>query len=560
MQGNATGREYRSRESVAKLAANYARARERGATERAAAAGTGVPRSSHRSWSARAARIEAHDAETAFFESPAGVAFLHRLVVTLHLVVIFNVGGGIRQVVQILALTRLDRFVGASVGAQHMIAHAMEEGLCVFGNEERTRLGEQMTPKKIAVCEDENFHQETCLVAIEPVSNFLLAEKYVEQRDAKTWSATMTEALRGLPVSVRQQTSDEGKALLSHSGELGAHHATDLFHVQHETSRAMSLGLAHRVDATSDAVDAADKQISKVKAKRATWDASTHGPGRPPNFDAREAEAEAGLVAANLALDEARTWQTDARTARRGLAGDYHPVELTTGEPVTAEHVATKLKERFDALRKIATEAGLPERSMASLAKAERQLPTLKTSLAFFHSQVDSELEALALPLAHAQVVKTLLMPAAYLERVANRAQLAADKEALRRTAHERRHAGLAVLLAGGVDEVQRDKLFAVAAGCADLFQRTSSCVEGRNGQLSLRHHHLHEISPKRLEALTVIHNYFLRRPDGSTAAGRFFGNQPRDMLDYLLKTVRGPPRPAARRPRPPNAAQQALH
>lgn len=28
-----------------------------------------------------------------------------------------------------------------------------------------------------------------------------------------------------------------------------------------------------------------------------------------------------------------------------------------------------------------------------------------------------------------------------------------------------------------------------VAQECAELFQRSSSCVEGRNGQLALRHH-----------------------------------------------------------------------
>ena len=64
---------------------------------------------------------------------------------------------------------------------------------------------------------------------------------------------------------------------------------------------------------------------------------------------------------------------------------------------------------------------------------------------------------------------------------------------------------------------------------CADLLQRSSSCVEGRNGQLSLRHHSLHRITPARLQALTAVHNYFIHRPDGMTAAERFFGTAPAD-------------------------------
>jgi hypothetical protein len=45
---------------------------------------------------------------------------------------------------------------------------------------------------------------------------------------------------------------------------------------------------------------------------------------------------------------------------------------------------------------------------------------------------------------------------------------------------------------------------------CVQTFQRSSSCVEGRNGQLALRHHSFHRLSPRKLQALTTIHNFFL--------------------------------------------------
>ncbi|WP_040845351.1 hypothetical protein [Thiorhodococcus drewsii] len=42
-----------------------------------------------------------------------------------------------------------------------------------------------------------------------------------------------------------QGTSDEAKGLLAHvQRDLDAHHSTDLFHVQHAISQAMSLSLA----------------------------------------------------------------------------------------------------------------------------------------------------------------------------------------------------------------------------------------------------------------------------------------------------------------------------
>jgi hypothetical protein len=73
----------------------------------------------------------------------------------------------------------------------------------------------------------------------------------------------------------------------------------------------------------------------------------------------------------------------------------------------------------------------------------------------------------------------------------------------------------------------------------ADVFQCSSSNVEGRNGYLSLRHHQLRGLdhSHKR-ESLTAAHNFFLARPDGTIAAERFFGQKPRSMFAAILASV----------------------
>ena len=46
------------------------------------------------------------------------------------------------------------------------------------------------------------------------------------------------------------------------------------------------------------------------------------------------------------------------------------------------------------------------------------------------------------------------------------------------------------------------------------------------------------------------IHNYLVVRPDGTTAAERFFGQKPRDLFDWLLQRLPDLPRPASKRPR----------
>jgi hypothetical protein len=87
------------------------------------------------------------------------------------------------------------------------------------------------------------------------------------------------------------------------------------------------------------------------------------------------------------------------------------------------------------------------------------------------------------------------------------------------------------------------------AVECAQVFQRSSSCVEGRNGQLSLKFHAFRRLNAHTLQVLTVLHNYFIRRADGTTAAERFFEQKPRDLFTWLLDKVELPrPRKKHRR------------
>jgi hypothetical protein len=105
-----------------------------------------------------------------------------------------------------------------------------------------------------------------------------------------------------------------------------------------------------------------------------------------------------------------------------------------------------------------------------------------------------------------------------------------------------------------GLPPDERALIEPVATESAQLFQRCSSCVEGRNGQLALHPHHRHRIRPRKLAALTTIHHYFIRRPDGTTPAERFFGSKPADLFEGLLDHVPMPARPARKRPPPPAA------
>jgi hypothetical protein len=519
-----------------------------GTSQREFARQRDIPRTTLQYWLSRKQGLDASPALVDFFESSEGLAFQHRLVIALQFVMCFLCGCGVRPVAKVLELAGLGVFVANSFGSRQKLGAAMEEELRNYALKERERLASQMAAKRITLCEDETFHPEICLVAIEPVSNFILLEAYAEGRDAATWTAALKAALRELPVEVVQSTSDEGKGLLAHVRQgLGAHHSPDIFHVQQELSRATSIALAGRVKQAEKTLTKAVANTEAKCAAQQAWAENKHGPGRPPNFDGRIAEARETQQQAEQELEAARQRQERARQAIREIGRSYHPVDLDTGALRTAEQVTTDLERCFTDITEVATEASLPERCDKGIRKAYRVVPEMTCTMGFFHSEVAAQIESLDLTLEQARAVYQGLIPAAYLENAARKAKQADDRGPLRELAAELRsdsEAGLADLDQGSLMTVNR-----VAQECADFFQRSSSCVEGRNGHLSLLHHSLHRLRASRLEALTAVHNFFIQRPDGTTAADRFFGAKPAELFDWLLDHLDMPARPARKRP-----------
>ncbi len=519
-------------------------------SQRAFAETTGVPRSTLQHWLKRKHQIEADPALVAFFESPTGLAFLHRLVGACHLTFTQQGTCGIRLVCEFLQRSGLNRFVATSFGAQQALARQFEQAILDYGASQRSALASQMTPKRITVSEDETFHPQVCLVSIEPVSDFLLLEVYCQGRDALSWTTQLTTALEGLPVEVVQVTSDEAKGLLAHAREgLGAHHSPDLFHVQHELSKATSLPLRTQLGRAQADLDEARRQTQQWIARRDTYQQGPRPPGRPPEFERHLAEGRALEQTRTAQVEAAQQRQEQMHQAIRGVGDDYRPFDLTSGRPCDAEAVRQRLTARFDAIERIAADAALATTARQRIAKARRVLAAMVATVAWVWVVIGTRLDALGLTASLKLVVIEQLIAGLYLMRVAAQARGPAERAAItavadRLLAQARAPDGLLAALPAE----RRDALEREAVWCAELFQRSSSCVEGRNGQLALRHHHLHQLRPRKLKVLTILHNYLIRRADGTTAAERFFGAKPQDLFEYVLDRLDVPARPAAPR------------
>ena len=240
----------------------------------------------------------------------------------------------------------------------------------------------------------------------------------------------------------------------------------------------------------------------------------------------------------------------------RALGNAYHPYLPETGQAQAPAQLQARLETSWANLERIAREASLTERCRQPLDKAKGLTQAMLLTLQFFIATCQAKVEALNLPPEVEVLMQSHLIPAIHLDRVAGRCAKAEERQRLRQLSQELlRPLCLAGSPLASLGEAERRRLEEVATECANLFQRSSSAVEGRNGQLPLHHHARHRLSDRKLNALTAIHNYLIKRPDGTTAAWRFFGQPHDDLFQWVLCRVRPPARPAKKRPRSPKLA-----
>jgi Family of unknown function (DUF6399) len=156
-------------------------------------------------------------------------------------------------------------------------------------------------------------------------------------------------------------------------------------------------------------------------------------------------------------------------------------------------------------IRRVAQHEGLSQPCLERIDKAERVVPKMQATIEFVSGYVHQQVRQLDLSPPVSCALHAQLIPACYLERVAQRRTVSAG-EPLRELAARLRAPRCEP---GGVlaelSEGQQSQLQHQATELAEVFQRSSSNVEGRNGYLSLRNHQLRGLDrPRKRACLTV--------------------------------------------------------
>ncbi len=427
----------------------------------------------------------------------------------------------------------------------------MENAIINFGEEEKARLSVDMPAKDITVASDETFYRDkTILVGMDLVSNYIFIEEYAPNRQYETWKLAWQNTLIGLPVNIIQSVSDEGKSIVKCTKEsLGAHHSPDLFHIIQELSKATAAPLKSKVIQCKTEYE---KTLKQIEACQQAIDRSANSTqkklGRPIDHIGKISTAEVDKDFAQQELEDVIRNEKLVKDARNSISTSYHPFDLESGQKRTPETFKQEVKEAFTVIYTVSEAAELKESCINRIDKANRMVDSMVCTLQFFWIQINVHLKRYNYSQELEEIFRQLLLPGYYLMEAAKKAPLAEKRDEIDKQSQKLLTKLENSELWSKLTLSEQEKLKQQTLNCTQLYQRSSSCVEGRNGQLSLKHHGFRQLSKRKLSSLTVVHNHFIKRADGSTAAERFFERKPRNLFEYLIDHLDYSAQPARQR------------
>jgi hypothetical protein len=495
-------------------------------SDRQASALLEVPFSTMQSWKTEINTQEIEPELAEFISTPAGQKFLNRIISSATMTIRYG-HGGVRSLQTFLQLSQLNKFVASSVGALCSFITRFEKHILAFGANQENLLSQNLSQRKITVGLDELYRgRRPCLVAMEIVSGYALLEKFTDDRTTDTWVKELEPKLKNLDVQVDQVVSDLCGGIRACAKTLGAVHSPDIFHGQQEITKATSAPLASQEKAFKIALDDAEKKVQKTVKK--------HGEN---SEESQRAQGVRNLR--RIGYETARERRSKVRTAKKELGRVDHPINLQTGKLQTSDEVKEKFRKQFAIIEDSSKEAELSTSCMKRLAKAERAFEGILAYMTYFLIFFTAYTRDLNLGPREKLFFEEVVFPLSYLHMIWRRLpkkekiELQPLMEQLKRKFKE-----------GNYLDREKEEWMIRGRECAEKFQRSTSCVEGRNGVLSLYHHRFCRLNQRSCQALTIVHNFHLKRPDGRTAATRFFGCEHASLFESLVTNVRIPGKP----------------
>lgn len=472
--------------------------------------------------------------ESLLWECDEGYQWMRRLFYATLLIFGVEQGIGADNISRFFKMLRIDTHVGVSPSAIRTKLRDLQDFIIKF-QEEFEKYNKAINKKLVCAADETFFRDVIILVLADLSSGYLLLEDITDDRTFDTWLKKAQPRLDELGLDIQFLVSDNAKALIKLASDgFECERGADIFHGQNGVCKWLGAALGRRLATARKKLNKVKEKLEKTQGKQADK-ASVE----PLVKQVEQAEAEHHTVTEDL---------KEHRAKIRKISKTVHPFKLENGKAQDSAYAAKQLREQAKDMEQFAQQREVQDKS-GVMRKFKNQINDLVTTIDFWWLYV--LLDLVNRGVMDKKILDWLMF--SFLPTVYWHTQMEKTKNtALRKKYKKARDNALDALHAHALtrtfsqDDIQSWQQW--ASEMVGNFHRASSAVEGRNGFLSQIHHNRRGLSPKRLKALTVLHNFFITRADGSTAAERLFGTKPPDLFEGVLRQMGDLPLPRAPR------------
>lgn len=458
--------------------------------------------------------------ESQLWETEAGQQWLRLLVFAAVFVFALQGGIGCERLSEFFHLLRLERHIGVSPSALRRLRTRMEEKILEYQQKQQAQLKDA---KEVEICAaaDEKFFDQVVLVMLDLPSGYILVEELTENRQYQTWQFSTQKVLQDLGLKVKYLVSDRAKAIVKLAlSDLGCPSIADLFHALFELSKSLGWELNFLTTRI-------EKRLAVVRSSSQS----------SPEL-IKQLETEQSLLQSSN-----QTYQDCSQRISTSL----HPFAVADSSPQTTLQVQTLLKQEIHRLKTLKQTHRLKDQR-DSINKLARQVQELAAVVDIWWSWVDYCLRLHKIESSRCNWIKQQLLPTVYWQQQVRRTKTGTLKRTYQ-VAYQRAFEALIYHPATAtISRTILQQWLNWAGWMVSKFQRCSSPVEGRNGYLSQVYHNRRGLSSKRLKVMTTIHNFYLQRCDGTTAAERLLGTKFPNLFEWIVSQMGELPTP--RKPR----------
>jgi len=467
--------------------------------------------------------------ESWIWETPNGQQWLFRMIFAALFVFGIMSGIGIEKISFFLTLLHLEKHIGISPSSLRKLMKTMEEKVLEYKKiqEESHTLNSN---RDVVVGGDETFFEDIILVLMDLSSGYIFMEEESDNRTYKTWSDKVKDVIAKFGINVKYMVSDRAKALIKLASEcMNCTSIADLFHASNEIVKLFGLKLNNKLIAIR-------VKLAKEAAALAIMTNINSSTINKQQALIDELMKEETLIISGI--DKYKSIITN-------LSLIVHPFDIKSGINNTSSDVYAGLMGLVIQINSLQEEFNIVDNQNRA-NKFNNQIEDIASLIDAWWLWVNKELDTIDQE-RRIWLIEALL-PALYWKSQAEKTKNPELKKAYLTAWQKAKSALDNHCFTQDVTAEEISRWHDWCEWMISKFQRASSAVEGRNGFLSQMHHNGRGISGRRLKVLTVIHNFVIRRPDGTTAAQRLYETDFPDLFEWLITQMPELPLPRQRR------------